>query len=402
VAGVLDAVAGRFGPVEMEPELEEFRPLLAQHSFAPSNIFDDPTWEVGGEGRRRIGFWGRRDGERYRLGLAGAPPALERVSDYRGELSLERLAENEYRWSWLDELSLGAVPPDFLASLLGAILLDAGSGVEELPDWLRRALPRTTRSLGRLVRLDRLDPTPQADGGTHVGLAFTFEPKRIAAEFPAYARYLERFFEPIQMNVQVYDEEGRRWWGFDQRDLGIQMRFRVHRGRLAPLADPPRPMPERLRVELSLTTRSGLFRVGFEELTGEVRLIRTPGEKAFRWSSRESPEWRIPFMVRPLMRSTLDRPFEDEGVRFGVGVRGGDDGLTRVEMSFRFVVFESWIVRRMGSFVASAGSEFREKAEEEANRFQGQVLEAFRADVAALLEAGGQPPPTLEVAAAGS
>jgi hypothetical protein len=357
---------------------------------------------VGGEARRRIGFWGRREAGTYRLGLAGEPPDLLRASDYRGELELERLAEHEYEWRWLDELSLGPVSPDLLARLLGSVLLDAGSGVEGLGEWLRRAAPRSSVSLGRLVRLVRLDPTPQADGATHIGLSFVFEPERIEDEFPAYARYLERFFEPIQMNVQVSDEQGRRWWGLDQRDLRIAMRFRVHQGRLAPLEEAPRPMPERLRVKLSLTTRSGPFRVGFEDLSADVRLTRTPGEKALRVTGCEPPQWRIPFLVKPLMRSALDRPFARGGMRFGVGIRDGGDGPTRIGMAFSFAVLESWIVRRMGGFVASATSEFREKAEEEANRFQGEVLEAFQADVAALLAAGGPAPPRIAGSGPGS
>jgi len=385
VAGVLDAVAARFGPVEMESDLEEFRPRLAQHSFAPSRIFDDPAWAVRSDAQRRIGFWGRREGAAYRLGLAGDPPPLSRVSDYRGELELLRRAEDEYEWRWLDELSLGRVPPDFVAALLGSVFLDAGSGVEDLAGWLRQATPRTAASLGRLVRLVRLDPTLQSDGATHVGVGFVFEPERIRREYPAYARYLERYFGPLQMNVQVYDEEGRRWWGLDQRDLRVALRFRVYQGRLAPLEGAPRPLPDRLRVKLSLTTKSGLFRVGFENLLLDVRLIRTPGEKAMTLEAREPPHWRIPFVVKPLMRSALDRPFADEGARFGAGVRAGDDGLTRVEIQFRFTVLESWIVRRMGGFVAGATSEFREKAEAEANRFQGEVLQAFRDDALALL-----------------
>jgi hypothetical protein len=389
VAGILDAVAARFGPVVMESDLEDFRPRLAQHSFAPSRIFDDPAWVVGGDAHRRIGFWGRREGKGYRLGLAGNPPPLARASDYRGELELWRQAEDQYEWRWLDELSLGRVPPDFVAALLGSVFLDAASGEEDLAGWLRRAAPRTAASLGRLVRLVRLDPTLQPDGATHVGVGFVFEPARIREEFPAYARYLERFFEPIQMNLQVYDEERRRWWGLDQRDLRIALRFRVYQGRLAPLEDPPRRMPERLRVQLSLTTRSGLFRVGFENLRLNVRLTRTPAQKAMTVEGREPPHWRIPFLVKPLMRSALDRPFHEEGLLFGAGVRAGEDGLTRIELQFRFTILESWIVRRMGGFVASASSEFREKAEEEANRFQGEVLEAFRDDVEALLRRQG-------------
>lgn len=398
VAGVLAAAADRFGPVQMEPTLEEFRPRLAQHSFAPSQLFDDPAWEVAGESRRRIGFWGRRDGARYLLGLAGEPPPLERVSDYRGELALERLGEHEYEWRWVDELSLGRVPPDFLAHLLGSTLLDAGSGVEDLPGWVRRALPRTAASLGRLVRLERLDPTLQPDGATHLGVRFVFEPERVRKEFPAYARYLERFFEPIEMNIQVQDEQGRRWWALDQRQLRVNARFRVHDGRLAPLDAAPGRMPERLRVKVDLSTKSGLFRVGFEELWVEVRLVRTPEEKALEVVGRESPRWRIPFMVKPLMRSALDRPFTGDGVRFDLGIRGGEDGLTRAEVGFRFVVFESWIVRHMGGFVSSATNAFREEAEEEANRFQGQVLTAFRDDVEALLAAGAAPPATGDAA----
>ena len=55
---------------------------------------------------------------------------------------------------------------------------------------------------------------------------------------------------------------------------------------------------------------------------------------------------------------------------------------------YRLAVRESWIVRWLGSLAGTAMTEFWRGAEEEADRFSGQVLEALRMDVAALIEGG--------------
>ena len=86
------------------------------------------------------------------------------------------------------------------------------------------------------------------------------------------------------------------------------------------------------------------------------------------------------------LRSPLSRPFEGEGVLLSMSLESEPDGRFFLRRSFRMAVRESWITRRMGGVVSGALSEFREKAEQEADQFTGEVLEALRADVVALVD----------------
>jgi hypothetical protein len=56
---------------------------------------------------------------------------------------------------------------------------------------------------------------------------------------------------------------------------------------------------------------------------------------------------------------------------------------------YRLAVKESWIVRWLGRLAGSAMSEFWRGAEEEADTFNGQLIDALRADLLALLPESG-------------
>ena len=302
------------------------------------------------------------------------------------DLSLEALGEGEYEWRWADELALGGASPEAFAAALAAIL----SGLEERGQDPRRrllaSLPRTSRVLGRLATLERLEPAHAGNGTTAVTFRATLHPERIEAELPAYARYLEKYLRPVELSLQAYDLAGKRLWAVGFRDLTLTAALRVHGGALTALAGPPRRQPERLRVVLDLSTRSGMFRVGFRDLAGDLTLVRTRWTKAFDAVWREDPGWRVPFVVEPFVKSTLRRPFEGEGTWLRVALDGEPGEPTRIGSGFRMAVQESWLVRRLGGLVTGAASEFREKVEKEADRYHHEVLLALREDVVALLE----------------
>ena len=386
----LGAIAGRFGPTIKSENLSEIRPRLATASFVPSRVFDDrEIWTGSSEDHRELGLEGRPDGDDYHLGTAVDPTDPSRPGQYRGRLELRALAEESaFEWRWRDELFLGAGTPGLVDRVAG-VAFRARPRMpmrSRLGGRLLAALPRTRVSLGRLVRLVELRAHRLADGTTSISLTARVEPERIADEFPEYSRYLAKYAKPLRLNMQAYDMEGRRWWGIDVRDHTTTLRARVSGGSLAPLEGPVASEPERIRVSVDASTKAGLFRVGFNGLVADVQRVDRGSRQAFAAAFNEEPQWRIPLVFRPFLRSPLSRPFEGEGVLLSMSLESEPDGRFFLRRSFRMAVRESWITRRMGGVVSGALSEFREKAEQEADQFTGEVLEALRADVVALVD----------------
>ena len=156
--------------------------------------------------------------------------------------------------------------------------------------------------------------------------------------------------------------------------------FRVHHGDLATLEGPPRPLPDRLRVRMDLSTKSGLFRVGVEDLEAAAALTVTPEERTIALAFQQEPHWLLPLLVHPFLRSSLRRPFQAGGARLAYALHAGEEQTT-ITREYSLVVKESWIVRWLGGFVGGAVSDFRRSAEAESDRFTSEGLAALRDDV---------------------
>lgn len=391
---LLGALESFFGPSDRDPRFESVRPKLARAALAPSRVFDDPSvWTARDGASRAMEFVGARGGGRYRIAVRPAAPAPARPADYHAHLRLRRLGPGEYEWSMREELSLGAVTASRLARALTALYTEA----ERLPGWEARqrvpeALPRTAVLLGRLFSLDTLRLAPAPDGATAVIVEATLHPEGIEGEYPRYAAFLRRYASPTLSGVLAHDRGGPRWWEAHVQDSRFTLRLRLHRGSLAPLDEPPRLLPESLGVRVDYSTKVGIFRVGFRGLEGDVGLERAPRQKAFTVRFQREPDWELPFLIEPLLRGSLRRPFEGEGSLLAFGVRDGAGDQTLVFRDYRIAVRESWIVRWLGGLLSTAVSDYRRGAERESHRFYARVLRALRADVLDL--AGGPGPAT--------
>lgn len=393
---LIGSLSARFGPLEREPAFRERRPRLARAALAPSRAFNDRSLWTGHDGRSRVlEFAGHREGERYRMGVrAGAPPPA-RPADYRALLRLRALGSGEYEWEGRDELAVGPLGAADLDRALTALFLAAeGTNGAEARARAHAELPRSTAALGRLFSVQTLEPAPAAGGGVTVSTIVTMRTSDIAAEFPRWARYLRKYIWPIRFRWTVYDQAGGRWCEGEGGDGRFGFRFRLHGGHLAPLQGVPRRIPARLLVRSDVSTRMGVFRVGVQKLEGEMNVAQSQREKHLAVRFRGTPEWELPFLLAPFVRASLRRPFEGEGALFALAVREGD-GQTLIVRDYRLAVKESWIVRWLGHLAGTAMSDFWTGAEEEADRFIGQSLEALRADVSKLLsdatEAGSRP-----------
>jgi hypothetical protein len=163
-------------------------------------------------------------------------------------------------------------------------------------------------------------------------------------------------------------------------------RFRVRDGSLVPLeglAD--RRLPDELKLHIDFSTRAGLFTIGVRRLVADVTLTREPHEKGYTARYRQQPEWRLPFLVKPFLRSALSYPFEGSGSSSTFALRGAAEGPTKLVRDYGIRVRESWIVKWMGGLGNSAMTDFRKGAESESDRYSRECLYALRDDVVTLL-----------------
>lgn len=384
---LVTSLAARFGPTRRDPAFDALRPVLARYALVPSRIFDAPAlWTRTQGATRGIGFRGRRVGGQYRMSVDANPPAPTAVADYRGEWRLERLREDEFEWMAREELAVGAVTPEDLARAVTALFQSAESSREsDLAPRLRAEMPRTTAALGRLASLEGVRAQREAAGGVTLTLTASLHPDGIRSFAPRYAHYLDDVVVPTRFAASASDESGARWWETSFTDGRLTLRLRAHEGDLAPLAGPPRPIPERLRVRMSGSSKTGFLRSGFHDLDVAVDLVRRHDEKGFGARFTAPPAWDLPFLVPLLLRPALRRPFEGDGATLSFAAQESPGGPTLLTRYYRVAVRENWLLRWLGGYAAGAVNSYR-LGEAEADRFNAEAILALRDDALALAD----------------
>jgi hypothetical protein len=386
------AIATRFGTIERGARFDAARPQLARSALVPSRVFDAPgVWTAREGDWRQLDFFGHRDGAAYRLDVRPSAPPPEDPGDYRGRLRLRRVEDGRYEWRMRQELAVGRLRAGDVAKATTALLRSA-EGVSAAVARTRaaRSFPRATAVFSRLFDLETLELRPENGGATAVDLGIRLKPERIRTTMPRYAAFLEKHAAPMRWNATLTDTSGAAWWTVEFEQLRWTIRFRVRDGGLVPLegrAD--RRMPSRLRLAFDYSTKAGLFTFGLRELVADVTLTRLPGEKGYVASFRQEPEWRLPFLVKPFLRSSLRYPFEGPGSSSAFALRERTDGPTELVREFDTRVRESWIVKWIGGVGHAAVSDFRKGAESESDRYSRECLYALRDDVVTLLNGAG-------------
>lgn len=385
------AIATRFGPIEREPSFAAARPKLARAALVPSRVFDAAElWTTVDGESRQIEFFGGRESDQYRLGVRPAAPSPRETGEYRGRLRLRRVADGRFEWTVREELAVGPAQPDDVSRALFA-LLRSGEGVSG--DLARRqareAFPRAAAAFSRLIELQGLDLEPSDGGSTSMHIVLRLRPEGLRETAPRYAAFLHKYATPMTFSISVADGSGAMWWTLEFEEMRWTIHLRVHEGNLVPLEGPQlRRMPDALRLTIDYSTKQGMFTVGVRRLAAGLTLTREAGEKAFRARFTEEPDWRLPFLVEPLLRGSLRYPFEDEGMELAYSLRAQPDGPTRIDREYCVRVKESWIVRWLGGLSDRAVSDFRRGAEEESDRYSRECLYALRDDVITLLNEG--------------
>lgn len=380
------AIGSRFGPVEQAEGFAEIRSRFSRSALVPSRLFDDSTVWTSMEGERRVlRLAGQPRPAGYLLGFRDLSRLTGRPGDYRRTITLDRLSAREYEWTVSGEVVAGSVSPDELGAALTALYRTAERvDPERVRAGYRAALPRTTRSLGRLFTVDSILLAPAPHASTRVTLQMTLHPDRIEEDFPDFARFLERYVTRTRFDVMVEDPDSVPWWRAQLAANRLTLDLMLNDGKLAPLVGPPRPMPERMRTRVDAVTRVRIFGVGFSGLRGDVLIRRTPREKSFTVFFTQEPNWNFPLLVEHFIRAPLRRPFAGEGAELSLSVRRSGSS-TSIVRDYRVAVEESAIVRWIGGLGSTALGDFRQRAEEQAEQFIGEVFTALRQDAGELI-----------------
>jgi hypothetical protein len=386
-ATMLNALADRFGTVELSPEVARARPLLARYSTTPSRLLEDSAiWTRRGETDRALEIAGARRGGRYMLFHDRGVSAPHIPGDARHVMRLQPLGDGEFRWTSLDEVALGPITAAGLDRALTAILLAAeqnDGGATHLAS--RTAFPRASASLSRMFVIDSLRTTRDSDGATSVVLGLGIRPGRAEWSFQALGRYARKYWIPIRWRMVVRDTLGVEWGDFTKRDSSIVLRFRVEDGSLAPVGAPPRRIDDIVRLTVDASVKVGPFRVGVRHLDVRASRSASPTQLAMTFRLLDEPDWQLPPLVARLLRSPLRRPFEGSGalMRYGVRTEAGASAATTstVWRDIDVTVRESAILRFFGRLGGTALGDFRAGAEKEAERLWGESLRGLAADV---------------------
>jgi hypothetical protein len=380
----------RFTNVVRHPKVQYGRLRIARYALAPSKLAADTaiwtTLRTSRTGPVREAEWqAAMAGNQFTFvpRADGAHPA--RVGEQRHLIALSQRAPNAWYWHTVVEHHVGTVPPARANDIAQAFFAGAERPGTAMRVDYRKAFPRTTTALGRLLSVDSIIATSQLDGSTLVSMQIRLDARNIAAAgFPAYARFLQKYVEAARYHLRLADRYGNDYFDANAVNRVLTLRFRTRRGELQPIAGQARPIPDTLRFAMDASIKYGLFTIGFSNLTGDFVHAESPQENAWQLRFTREPTWHLPLMAERLLSAAIRYPFEGTGVYVQLGLRLGPSGQTLSERVVDVAVKESAIMRWLGNLGFGAMTDFAGTVEEEENRFLVELLQAMKADMESL------------------
>ena len=381
------ALAVRFGVAYRDQRFEAIRPRMIRHALTPSRIYGDTTVWTSREGDvRTVTVAGELVGDRYILAARADVPRPDAPGKSRHAMHLRRVSASVHQWDSTDELAVGMVR----AADVFSIVEGAMRGLEQPADAIRReyrtAFPRTTAMLSRLFTLDTLRTALGEDGATTVTIASRLDAERLRPTAPKYAAYVDEYLKPLRIELTLTDSAGRTWGTARFRKNLLEVRLRARDGTLLPLSGSDTVVPDSLQVRITFFAKVLFFDVGTTNLLADVVPIHTENARGWSLRFRREPQWHFPLAVSRLLRAPLRRPFADGGTVLEYVVHdtsGG--GQTLLARNIHIVVQESAIVRWLGALGATAMGDLTTEAEQEKDRYVGEVFRAVGDDLRVLL-----------------
>jgi hypothetical protein len=383
------SVGSRFTNIQRPARIIRARQQFGHYALTPSGIYNDTSvWlAIGPDSARLFGDEGVFSVDRYIVSTKLSSTSPDALTESHEIVRLRKLSDNEYEWFTNVEVALGSIGAKSIADVIAAALA-AGEG--KSPATIRAnyttSFPRTVAALGRLFSIDTLRATPDSDAATTYDLAIRLTPDILKATMPHYAAYIDKYFSKGNYRITLTDKAGARW--FDARAANYYMHFKVRSkgGHFAPLEGAVRPMPEALTIHVDMSMKILIFTVGWTEMTGDFDVINTPHERGWSMRFAKEPEWHLPPTVGYLLKSSLRRPFQDQGIPVRVSIRDNPGAQSILNRRLALVVQESGILRFLNRLSGTAVGDFLGPSEREANRFNADAFRALRIDVATLLQ----------------
>ena len=382
-------IAQRFTNVERNPKFRIARGKLGKNALTPSVIFNDTSvWTaMGSDNTRTCTVEGEFGTNKYLFSAKPTTTAANEPGDSRHTMVLRKLSDDQYDWFTNVEIAAGSVTANDLKNVVSALMKSAE---HRTPDAIRAdyraSFPRTTAALGRLLTLDTLRVTDDADGATTILLGIRLDPDRIKPIMPAFADYLDKYATESKYKSVVLDNRGVRWIELAGQKNFMTLKLRSINGHFAPLSGPIRPIPDDLILDSEFTTKILLFHVGFRKMIGNVSVIEGDHERGWFVRFTKEPDWKLPPTVGYLIKTPLRRPFEKDGIMFRLALQDAPGKQSIIARRTSATVQESAILRFLNRLSGTAMGDFVGKAETEENRFSADAFYALRADARALLQ----------------
>ena len=383
---LLNALAVRFGVAYRDPRFETIRPKMVRHALSPSRLYPDTTvWTSIDGDVRTVSVAGSLDGGRYILAVQDSVPRPALPGDSRHLMHLRRLGDGIHQWDSSDEVAIGSVRAAEVFGILEGARRGLERPAEEIRNDYRTAFPYTTAIRGRLATLDSLRTITADDGSTSIALVVRIDPDRMRPFAPQYADYLDEYLRPLRIDVELIDGRGTSWGSASFRRNVLRMELRSRDGTLQPLAGATIHPADSLRLRISFFAKVLFFEVGTSGLIAELGSPADSSARGWTLRFRREPRWHFPLAVGRLLRAPLRRPFADEGAMIEYLVRDSSGAQTVLARNIHIVVQESAIIRWLGALGATAMSDLSVEAEQQKDRFIGDVFRAAAEDSRVLL-----------------
>ena len=382
-------ISQRFTNVERNAKFRVARGKLGKNALTPSVIFNDTSvWTtVGPDNSRTCAVEGEFGNNRYLFTAKPSTTAANESGDSRHTMILRKLSNDQFDWYTNVEIAAGSIRANDMRNVISALMKSAeGRAASTIREDYRASFPRTTSSLGRLLSLDSLRTTRDADGATTMYLGVRLTPDKIRATMPAFAEYLDKYATESKYKAVVLDKRGVRWIELAGQKNFLTLKLRSIDGHFAPLSGGLRPIPDDLVLDAEFSTKILIFHVGFRKLMGNITVIDGEHERGWFLRFTKEPDWKLPPTVGYLIKTPLRRPFEKDGIMVRIALRDAPGQQSIIARRTSATVQESAILRFINRLSGTAMSDFVGKAETEENRFSAEVFSAMRADARALIQ----------------
>jgi hypothetical protein len=387
--GLFGGIAQRFTNVQRNAKFAHARGRLGKNALTPSRIYNDTSvWtSMGTDATRTVNVEGEFNANRYLFAAKPSVTTANEPGDSRHLMVLRKIDNDEFEWYTNVDIAAGSIRGEDIANVISALMRSAENRTAAAirADY-RESFPRTTASLGRLLSLDSLKTSRDADGATTISLGVRITPDKIRETMPAFAGYLDKYAKESRYRSIVTDKSGVRWIELAGANNFLTLKLRSIDGKFAPLSGPIRPMPSELVMHSDFTTKILLFRVGFQKLVGNVTILRSPRERGWVIQMTKEPDWNLPPTVGYLIKTPLRRPFQGQGILFRLAIADTPGSQSIIGRRTSATVQESAILRFLNRLSGTAMGDFVGKAEVEENRFSAEVFTAMRLDSRSLIQ----------------